>query len=209
MASTLLRDSESGLEATLGDRLAALRAERGLTLKRLSELVDIPASTLSKVQNHQATLTYGNLQKVARGLNICISELFDDRRQTPKAGRRTITRSGQGVMNDVDIYRVEVLGSELLNKGMYPGILEVPPARPQDMAKLARHPGEEFIYVLAGGITLYTEDYKPVELNVGDSAYLDSSSGHRYVSKSEEVARILVVCSGNASETAEKSERYD
>ncbi len=209
MASTLLSDTQTGPEAMLGNRLAALRAERGLTLKQLSELVDIPASTLSKVQNHQATLTYGNLQKVARGLNICISELFDDGLQMPKAGRRTITRAGQGVMNDVDIYRVEVLGSELLNKGMYPGILEVPPARPQDMTKLARHPGEEFIYVLAGGITLYTEDYKPVELNVGDSAYLDSSSGHRYVSKSEEVARILVVCSGNASETAEKSEKYD
>jgi len=98
---------------------------------------------------------------------------------------------------------VEVLGSELLNKNMYPGILEVPPVSPQDMGKLAHHPGEEFVYILKGGILLYTEDYKPVELNQGDSVYLDSSSGHRFISKNQETARILVVCSNVISETAE------
>lgn len=188
---------------SLGDRLAALRSDRNLTLKQLSELVDIPLSTLSKVQNHQATLTYENLQKVARGLDINIAELFDDMPEKPKAGRRTIIRKGQGVLNEVDIYQVEVLGSELLNKNMHPGILEVPPASPQDIGKLAHHPGEEFVYILEGSIMLYTEDYKPVELFVGDSAYLDSASGHRFVSSTQKTARILVVCSNIVSETAE------
>ena len=203
MTSLTREDSAVDMEYGLGDRIAALRAERGLTLKQLGELVGIPVSTLSKVQNHQATLTYGNLLKVARGLNINIAELFDEASQPPKAGRRTITRKGQGVKNDVDVYRVEVLSSELLTKNMYPGILEVPPACPQDMGQLARHPGEEFVYILEGGITLYTEDYKPVALNKGDSAYLDSSSGHRFVSKNQHTARILVVCSNIISETAE------
>lgn len=203
MVSFTPENTESDLEYGLGDRIAVSRSARGLTLKQLSELVDIPVSTLSKVQNHQATLTYGNLLKVARGLDINIAELFDPAPQSQKAGRRTIIRRGEGVMNRVDVYNVEVLGSDLLHKNMHPGILEVPPASPQDMGNIAHHPGEEFVYILEGGITLYTEDYKPVELNEGDSAYLDSTSGHRFVSKNQYPARILVVCSDVVSETAE------
>tara|TARA_R110002072_G_scaffold123758_3_gene259124 strand:- start:196 stop:828 length:633 start_codon:yes stop_codon:yes gene_type:complete len=203
MTARTMTEQDAITERTLGDRLATLRQERGLTLKQLSDLVDIPVSTLSKVQNHQATLTYANLQKLARGLSINIAVLFDDQAGPAKAGRRTIIRRGQGGINAVDTYQVEVLGSELLNKSMHPGILDVPPASPQDLGKLARHPGEEFIYVLEGGIILYTEDYKPVALEVGDSAYLDSSSGHRFVSKNQNTARLLVVCSNVVSETAE------
>lgn len=204
MASLTMIDSDRDLERSLGDRLASLRAERKLTLKQLSELVDIPVSTLSKVQNHQATLTFGNLLKVSRGLDISITELFDDLAGPSKAGRRTITRKGEGGQNAVDVYQVEHLGGDLLSKNMHPGILTVSPASPQDLGKLARHPGEEFVYVLEGTIILYTEDYKPAELKCGDSAYLDSSSGHRFVSKNQEPARILVVCSNNVSETAER-----
>ncbi len=193
---------------SLGDRLARLRAERRLTLKELSERAGIPVSTLSKVQNHQATLTYGNLQKLARGLNVNIAELFDDGPQSPKSGRRSIMRQGQGAVHNVDTYKVEVLASDLLNKTMHPGILQAPPAGPQDPGRLARHPGEEFLYVLDGEIILYSEDYKPVELKAGDSAYLDSLSGHRFVSKGRKSARLLVVCSHIDSETAE-SEPFD
>jgi len=203
MASLTITDSKIDLDSSLGNRLARLRTAHDLTLKQLSALTDIPVSTLSKVQNHQATLTYGNLQKLALGLNINIAELFDDRSKPAKAGRRSIVKKGAGLLNDVDIYRVEVLGSDLRNKSMHPGILEVPPASPQDMGKLAHHPGEEFVYILEGGIILYTEDYTPVELNVGDSAYLDSSSGHRFISKNQQTARILVVCSDGVSETAQ------
>ena len=203
--SAFIQHTAGDEHKALGDRLAHLRKERGLTLQQLSALVDIPVSTLSKVQNHQATLTYGNLIKLARGLGVPISALFDDPQdQVLKSGRRSIPSNGDGSVNEVDIYRVEVLAADLLNKSMYPGILEVPPAGPQDLGALSRHPGEEFVYVLEGAVRLYSEDYKPVTLAQGDSAYLDSRSGHRYVSATADPARILVVCSHEVSETAEQ-----
>ena len=58
-----------------------------------------------------------------------------------------------------------------------------------------RHEGEEFLYVLTGIVTLFTEFYEPVELRRGDSAYYDAAMGHNVVSVSPEDATVLWVTS--------------
>ena len=58
-----------------------------------------------------------------------------------------------------------------------------------------RHDGEEFLYVLTGAITLFTEFYEPLDMKRGDSAYYDATMGHNVVSTSAEDATILWVTS--------------
>jgi len=59
-----------------------------------------------------------------------------------------------------------------------------------------RHSGEEYIYVLKGGIKVLTEFYDPVNLGVGESIYLDSNMGHAYVTAENcDEATVLGVCS--------------
>ncbi|HTI00691.1 MAG TPA: cupin domain-containing protein [Acidisoma sp.] len=43
-----------------------------------------------------------------------------------------------------------------------------------DIKNWSSHAGEEFIYVIKGTVTLYTEFYSPLELKVGESAYMHS-----------------------------------
>ena len=58
------------------------------------------------------------------------------------------------------------------------------------------HSGEEYIYVLKGGIKVLTEFYDPVVLNVGESIYIDSNMGHAYVTAEGcDEATVLGVCS--------------
>jgi len=57
-----------------------------------------------------------------------------------------------------------------------------------------RHSGEEFLLVLSGSITFYSEFYQPLRLNQGDSLYYDAAMGHACVSESEQDAQILWVC---------------
>ena len=58
------------------------------------------------------------------------------------------------------------------------------------------HPGQEFIYVLEGGIKVLTEFYDPVVLHIGESIYIDSNMGHAYVTADGyEEAMVLGVCS--------------
>ena len=62
-----------------------------------------------------------------------------------------------------------------------------------DYGDWVRHQGEEFLLVLEGTVTFYTEFYESTTLVVGDSAYYDAMIGHVVVSTSKEDALILWV----------------
>jgi transcriptional regulator with XRE-family HTH domain len=184
--------------STLGLRLSEIRRSRDLTLRELSTRTGIPVSTLSKVQNNQATLSYENLVKLSVGLDVDVGEFFRHHPSELRTTRRTIERKDQGRRGQSERYAFEILATELARKRMVPGILTVTATALEDIGGLSRHEGEEFIYVLSGTLRLYTEFYEPATLKAGDSAYIDSTMGHAYVAVrkgKEPPARILAVCS--------------
>jgi transcriptional regulator with XRE-family HTH domain len=184
--------------STLGLRLSEIRRTRDLTLKELSTRTGIPVSTLSKVQNNQATLSYENLVKLSVGLDVDVGEFFRHHPSELRTTRRTIERKDQGRRGQSERYAFEILATELARKRMVPGILTVTATALEEVGGLSRHDGEEFIYVLSGTLRLYTEFYEPATLKAGDSAYIDSTMGHAYVAVrkgKEPPARILAVCS--------------
>src|SRR5262245_28805489 len=81
---------------TLGLRLAEIRRSRDLTLKELSARTGIPVSTLSKVQNSQATLSYENLVKLSVGLDVDVGEFFRQHPSALRTARRAIERKDRG-----------------------------------------------------------------------------------------------------------------
>jgi transcriptional regulator with XRE-family HTH domain len=181
---------------TLGLRLAEIRKERGLTLKELSARTGIPISTLSKVQNNQATLTYENLVRLSVGLEVDVGEFFRSRPDELRTARRTIERKDRGRRGATNRYSFEILATELARKRMVPGILNITATSLDEVGGLSRHDGEEFIYVLSGSLKLYTEFYETAVLKAGDSAYIDSTMGHAYLAARKNApTRILAVCS--------------
>jgi len=177
----------------LAQKLAEIRASRRLTLREIQSLTGIPASTLSKVQNGQATLSYEALVRLAQGLGIEVSDLFTRRTVDVKAGRRAITKRGAGLDEATQSYRFHLLCSDLVHKKMNPAILEITARTLRDAGGLSRHEGEEFIFVLSGTVDIYSEDYTPARLQSGDALYLDSTSAHAYVNVGEQHARLLAV----------------
>jgi len=177
----------------LAQRLSEIRASRRLTLREMQVLTGIPASTLSKVQNGQATLSYGALVRLAQGLGIEVSDLFTSRTVDIKAGRRAITKRGTAPREATARYMFELLCGDLIHKQMNPAILEITARSLREAGGLLQHEGEEFIYVLSGTLELHSEDYRPARLEQGDALYLDSTSAHAYVSAGKEPARILAV----------------
>lgn len=182
--------------STLGLRLSELRRSRDLTLKELSARTGIAVSTLSKVQNNQATLSYENLVRLSVGLDVDVGEFFRLHSDELRTARRTIERKDQGRRGESERYSFEILATELARKRMVPGILNVTATSLEEVGGLSHHEGEEFIYVLSGTLKLYTEFYEPVLLRTGDSAYIDSTMGHAYLAARKNMpARILAVCS--------------
>ena len=61
----------------------------------MSERIDIPVSTLSKVEHDRLTLTYDKLLQLSQRLNIRMSELFADPGE-PKPSRRSPRGAASG-----------------------------------------------------------------------------------------------------------------
>jgi transcriptional regulator with XRE-family HTH domain len=186
--------------STLGSLLRSLRSRNRWTLKEMSERTDIPVSTLSKVEHDRLTLTYDKLVQLSQRLNIRISELFADTAgasaEPAVTARRSIGRIDDAVRVNTKNYDYYYLCPELRRKRMIPILTRIRAKSAQEFGDLVRHSGEEYIYVLKGGIKVLTEFYDPVNLAVGESIYLDSNMGHAYVTAEGcDEATVLGVCS--------------
>ena len=185
---------------TLGSLLSALRSRKGWTLKEMSQRTGIPVSTLSKVEHDRLTLTYDKLVQLSQRLNIRISEMLADPSAATEpavTARRSIGRLEDAVRVNTRNYDYYYLCPELRRKRMIPILTRIRSRSAEEFGDLVHHSGEEYIYVLKGGIKVLTAFYDPVVLGVGESIYLDSNMGHAYVTADGcEEATVLGMCSG-------------
>jgi len=189
-----LKGRSLGVAPDLSARVREIRRTRNLSLRQLAAITGISIATLSKVQNNLATLSYVQLTKLAEGLGLELNELFTAPAANVRTGRRAVTRHGEGSKGSTERYEFELLCADLARKKMNIGIMEITARSLEEAGGLAAHEGEEFAYVLGGSIEVFNEHYVPTRLNVGDSIYMDSTSGHAYVNVGDEpMARVLAV----------------
>ena len=186
---------ENAEPLNLGTRVRSLRKARNWTLEQAARQAGLARSTLSKIENGQMSPTYDALKKLAVGLEISIPQLFTPPSKNEISGRLTVTKAGQGTSHATTTYEHDLLSEGLTKKKMLPYQARIRARRVEEFGEWVRHDGEEFLYVLTGIITLYTEFYEPIEMRRGDSAYYDASMGHNVVSISEDDATILWVTS--------------
>lgn len=177
----------------LGERLKEIRSALGLTLEEASQKTGLARSTLSKIENEQISPTFQAMQKLTSGLQIDIPQLFAAPKRVNTTGRRDITLNEQGKPHPTTTYEHELLATQLTNKKMMPFKSLVRARSFDDYADWIRHDGEEFLLVLKGEITFFSEYYEPINLSEGDSVYYDANMGHMLASVSEEDALILWV----------------
>jgi transcriptional regulator with XRE-family HTH domain len=172
-----------GGQRTLGAVLRGLRSRNGWTLREMSDRSGIPVSTLSKVEHNRLTLSYDKLQQISLKLNIRMSDLFadDDAPAGVVIGRRSIGRLNDALHVKTPNYDYSYLCTELRQKRMIPLIARICAQSREEFGAYVRHAGEEFVYVLKGSIVVHSEFYDPIQLEEGESIYLDSGMGHAYV----------------------------
>lgn len=192
---------------TIGKLLRSLRTANEWTLKEMSEQTGIPVSTLSKVEHDRLTLTYDKLMQITQRLNISMPELFaeqDTESQPAVTARRSIGRIDNAVCVETPNYDYFYMCPELRKKRMVPIVAKVWARSLQQFGELVRHAGEEYVYVLEGRITAHTEYYEPVDLDIGESIYIDSNMGHAFtVADGFEQALVIAVCSSGDEQLLE------
>ena len=110
--------------------------------------------------------------------------------------RRSIGRISDAIRVNTPNYDYYYLCPELRRKRMIPVLTKVRAKSIDEFGELVRHPGEEYIHVLAGKVEVHTEFYDTIVLGEGESVYIDSNMGHAYVAAEGcDEAVLLGVCS--------------
>ena len=180
-------------DITLGQRLRAYRKSRKMRLADLSQLTGMNPSTLSKIENGKISLNFSTVQKIAEDLSMPIANLIGPVEQSVPGGRRAITRRKQGHVVRHPRWDLETLCDDLIQKRNVFWKMTLKCRSLEEYGEFSTHLGEEFLYVIDGVIDLYTDIYKPVRLETGDSIYFDAMTPHAYIAVSD-IAPIVLMC---------------
>jgi transcriptional regulator with XRE-family HTH domain len=161
----------------------------GLSLKQLAEQTHLSPPFFSRIENGLVMPSIPTLQMISNILKVDIGYFF--RQEEEKgyiisySGKRRITRSHRGP------YRLELLAEGMENPFMEPAMVTALATQEKDF-QLAKHEGQEFVYVLEGKLEL-TLGKKKFALNKDDAAYFIGEIPHGGKSLSKKPARTINV----------------
>lgn len=191
------RPSEAGgsfEELDIGGRLHQLRKSRGLTLQDVSRATGVSASAFSKIERNELSPTISTMQRIAQGLGIELTSLLaDSDNGVAAAGRRSVTRAGDGKPLKTFTCDNTLLCADMKNKRVTPILTRVTARKPEDYRVWAKSDAEIFLMVIEGTLVVHSRHYEPLELKKGDSLYYDANSEHVWTSAGEGDAMVLWV----------------
>ena len=196
----------SRLSSKAGLAIRKLRLARGWTLAKLGEKAGVPLSTLSKVELGQTSLSYENLLRICRGLEIDMERLIGAEADgevgpgpaDPSAlGRRAVVRAGEGDPVRLPSGAGQIVGGELIRKAFTPVIIEVTCDTLAAHGGFQHDEGEAYVMVLDGALTVHSAHYAPLKLKVGDGVYFDARAGYALVRDGATTCRALMVLAGD------------
>jgi transcriptional regulator with XRE-family HTH domain len=179
---------------TLGERVRALRQERGLQQRQVAEKAELTPSMVSQIESGRLTPSLNTLRRVADALGVALAVLFDGRPGSVVVTRRkdcpVVSFDGSGE-------RWTVLGAGLF-QGKIRGVISTLPPKSRGVAtdKVVIKPGQmKLLYILEGKVALnYNGECHPLE--AGDSALLDGGSPHGWENLGTRKASALWVILG-------------
>ena len=169
----------------VGPRLRRLRLQRGYSLAKVAQAVDVSIGFLSALERAQMSASIATLRRLARFYRLSILSLFDPTEANPgrvRPAERKVLEAGNGI-------RMELLSWG--NTVMEPHIFRIAPAA--GSGESYTHDGEEFLYILKGCIEIALDGGEVNRLEEGDSFYFESSTPHRWLNPGKKEAWVLWV----------------
>jgi len=189
---TSVKSAEKKREA-LGERVRAAREIRGLSLEDISSRTGITILTLQSIEANKILPPLGQLIKLGKALDMKMGYFIAPGVEKPV----TVVRKGRGQgvaryggkKSQQHGYTYESLAPEKADRMMEPFIVTL---MPTDTAEFSIHDGQEFIYVLEGGMEVQVGGRTEL-LYPGDAIYYDSNQPHLVKAATKAKTVILAV----------------
>ena len=179
----------------VGQRIREIRERHKLSIEELANASKTRPALIERLEAGDLVPSLAPLMAIARALGVRLGSFLDDQATTDpvvhraghSAGGEHFTGSNLGENRaELDFH---ALAANKNDRHMEPFLITVEP--PAGAPVLSSHEGEEFIYVLSGGIeVVYGKD--AFRLGAGDSIYYDSIVPH-HLHGGEKGATILAV----------------
>ena len=189
------RDDE-GVEA-LGQKIKALRENKGMSLDAMSKMTGFDVETLSKIEKNEIQPQLGTVIKLSKALDSALGRLVSGQGDklysiTRKNERKSVPRSTTSKTGGQKLYTYKSLAPEVKGRHMEALLVQLEEYPDQEVSV---HEGEEFIFVIDGVVLLKIgEEF--FELDPGDSAYYLSTTPHLLSAKSGKATIVAVVYEG-------------
>ena len=191
-----------GTQPDVGARLLLLRQERGLSLRGLAKECGLSVNAISRIERGESSPTVSSLQRLAKTLEVPITEFF---RAAPehstilvRENERLRTR-GEGVL-------IESLGTGLHGQRLGPFLMTIMPGACGSEEPIT-HGGEEFVYCLEGEVD-YLIQGRSQRLSAGDSLLFHASQEHLCKNTSMEKTKLLLVIQAPEEEIGTTQQRH-
>lgn len=172
----------------IGARIRELREILGIAPESAAESVGIDPPVYLSYENAEADIPIGVLYRLATKFGVDPTVLLTG--DSPRMDDYTIVRRGEGIKVDRYAgYSFSALAFNYKNREMDPMIVTLSHA---DHAELVTHAGQEFNYVLEGGIKIVIGE-REFALDAGDSIYFNPAipHGQRAVTKQAKFLTVI------------------
>jgi transcriptional regulator with XRE-family HTH domain len=176
---------KKGEKISLGERIKAGREKMGMSIEDLALETGYLREILAGVEEDRTVPPVSLVLQLSRVLKLNMEEL-----ETQEDALATKRRS-KSHKKRVDSYAYTPLSKPGPDKHLR-GYLVTIDAFTEHQGVEYHHEGEEFVFVLKGGITLQVGE-NVSKLAVGESLHFNSTLHHKLSNPSPEIAELLVV----------------
>ena len=173
----------------LGERIKALRKAKNYTIEQVSTLCGLSKSFISMLENGRTNVSATKLEKLASIFGLRASDLLPDASSQAlihvvrKNEGATVKGFGAGI-------NAHLLSNDF-HRRIQPVLLTLEPGA--TLENETGHAGEEFVFILSGRLQLTVDEYTPVTLESGDSAYYPCALSHTFKNVSKAVTSLLTI----------------
>ena len=177
-------------DVDVGERLRAIRNRRRLTLREVADRAGLSESFLSQVERGRASASIASLRRIADGLGVAMSDLFQPLEPTRA---RVLRRADRPTLAFGILGRKMLLTPKPLHE-LEVFVGELDPGGSTGAEQYAHGDSEELFVVLRGSVLLELGD-ELHELETGDSIDYRSSTPHRISNAGEDAAEVMWIIS--------------
>ncbi len=170
----------------IGGKIKRLRVRLGLTQEELAARTELSKGFISQLERNLTSSSIATLMDILEALGTNVAAFFGEQ-PAPKV---VYDADDMFIKEEADGTTIRWLVTDAQKNALEPILVTLPPQTATEADD--PHQGEEFGYVLTGGVTLVLGEARH-RIRKGGSFYFRPHSAHRLVNSGRTEARVLWV----------------